>query len=101
MENILDSPLLCPHFPQFHFRPREARIHAKVVQNPKEDLNKVKGVHSAEKLAYKGAILNSIVGGGIRAGQISRYSRILGTHHANIKRAAMRCEFAVQEGSSL
>jgi hypothetical protein len=72
-----------------------------VVQNLKEDLNEVKGVHSVEELAYKGAILNSVVGGGITAGQISRYSRILGTHHANIKRAAMRREFAVQEGSSL
>jgi hypothetical protein len=72
-----------------------------VVQNLKEDLNEVKGVHSVEELAYKGAILNSVVGGGIRTGQISRYSRILGTYHANIKRAAMRRESTVQEGSSL
>jgi hypothetical protein len=101
MENILDSPLLRLHFPQFHFRPQEARIYARVVQNLKEDLNEVKGVHSAEELAYKGAILNSVVGGGIRVGQISRYSRILGTHHANIRRVVMRRESAVQEGSSL
>jgi hypothetical protein len=91
MENILDSPLLRPHFPQFHFRPQEAQIYARVVQNLKEDLNKVKGVHSAEELAYKGAILNSVIGGGIRAGQVSRYSRILGTHHVNIRRVAYIC----------
>jgi hypothetical protein len=101
IENILDSPLLCPHFPQFHFRPQEAQIYARMVQNLKEDLNEVKGVHSAEELAYKGAILNSVVGGRIKVGQISRYSRILGTHHANIRRAAMRRESTVQEGSSL
>jgi hypothetical protein len=101
MENILDSPLLRPHFPQFHFRPQEARIYARVVQNLKEDLNEVKGVYSEEELAYNGAILNSVVEGRIRAGQISRYSRILGTHHANIRRAAMRRESTIQEGSSL
>ena len=72
-----------------------------MVQNLKEDLNEVKGVYLAEELAYKETILNSVVGRGIRAGQISRCLRILGTHDTNIRRAAMRRESTVQERSSL
>jgi len=49
--------------PEFH--PQEAKICANVIDNVGGDLQHVKGVQSAEQLAYKaGAILNTVVGPG-------------------------------------
>jgi hypothetical protein len=65
LENLFDDPLVYSHLPDFYFRPREARIYAKVVNNVKRELSDVKGVQCAEKLAYRGELLNCFVGDGI------------------------------------
>ena len=51
MEQIFDHDLIHPNLPHFYFKPKEAKIHARVVYNLREELQHVKGVHLAEKLA--------------------------------------------------
>jgi hypothetical protein len=52
LENLFDDPLVYPHLPDYYFKPCEANIYAQVVNNVKKELSDVKGVQSAEKLAY-------------------------------------------------
>jgi hypothetical protein len=65
MERILGSPLVYPHLPGYYLRPVEAKLNAQLLQNLREELSQVKGVQSSEMLAYKSALLNVVVGGGI------------------------------------
>ena len=77
MEHVLGNSLVFPHFLDYYLKPSDARIQAKLVCNLKSELQQVKGVHSVEKLAYKGALLNAIVAFGIDNRQASLYSWIL------------------------
>jgi hypothetical protein len=101
LENLFDDPLVYPHLPNFYFRPCEARIYTKVVNNVKRELSNVKGVQSAKKLAYRGALLNCVVGDGIGQGMVSGYSRVLSTNRRNLKQAAERRSTAISEGASM
>lgn len=76
MESLLNDPHVYMHLPKYYLRLTKAKIYAKVVKNLKIELYKVKGVQSAEMLAYNGALLNMIVTTGIESGQTSGYSRI-------------------------
>ena len=76
LEFLFDHCLIRPHMPEFYFRPEDARICAKVVSNVRVGLDEVKGVQSAEKLAYRGALLNCVVGDGLNKREICGYARI-------------------------
>ena len=59
-----------------------------VIGNVPEKLDHVKSVHFVEKLAYKFALLNCVVGTGTSTRQVSTYSQFLGTHPLNLKKAS-------------
>jgi hypothetical protein len=101
LEYLFDDPLVYPHLPDYYFRPREAKIYAQVVNNVKKELSDVKGVQSAEKLAYRGALLNCVVGDNIGQGMVSGYSRVLSTNQRNLRRAAERRSTAISKGASM
>jgi hypothetical protein len=59
----------------------------------------VKDVHLAKKLAYKGTLLNTVVGEGIPLGQLSVYSRMLSTNPKNLTQASLRRQSLELEGT--
>jgi hypothetical protein len=61
----------------------------------------VKGVQSSEMLAYKSALFNVVVGGGIGTGQTMRYSRLLQTNPSNIRKASQRRQSLQSSGASV
>jgi hypothetical protein len=101
LESFLDYSLIHPHLPSYYFRLQDHKICAAVIGNICEELDQVKSVHFAEKLAYKSALLNCVVGAGISTGQVSTYSRFLSTHPLNLKKASQRRVVVVEEGGSL
>jgi hypothetical protein len=68
MERMLGHEFVFMHLPEYYWWPQEAKACAQIITNLRSELRDVKDVHSAEKLAYKGALLNAVVGGGIPLG---------------------------------
>ena len=80
LESFLDNLFIHMYLPSNYFRPQDQKICEAIIRNVHEELDQVKSIHSAEKLAYKSVLLNCVVGAGISIGQVSTYSRFLGIH---------------------
>jgi hypothetical protein len=101
IERLLENSLVHPHLPDYYRKPKDAKIMTNIVGSLRSHLQQVKGVHSSEKLAYKGALLSAIVGDGIQSRQTSGYSRVLQTHPRNLRNAVERRLNLQTSGSSL
>ena len=101
MERVLGHKLVFIHLPEYYWRPQEAKAYAQIITNLRFELRDVKDVHSAEKLAYKGALLNAVVGGGIPLGQLSVCSRMLSTNPKNLTQASLRRQSLESKGTSV
>jgi hypothetical protein len=66
MEVFLGSDEVQQHMPDYYPPPKDARIHLQVVRSLRDCLDIVKGAHSSEMLAYKGALLDAVVMGDLR-----------------------------------
>jgi hypothetical protein len=76
------------HLPYFYLLLAEAKVQHSLVQSLKNELQEVKGVHSKEKLTYKGTLLHVVVNKevvGVRA-----LVRVLNTNLMNISYVVQR-----------
>lgn len=101
MESLLENSVVHPNLPDNYRKPKDAKIMTNIVGSIRSQLQQVKGVHSSEKLAYKGALLSAIVGDGIQSRQTSGYSRVLQTHPRNLRNAVERHRSLRNGGGSL
>jgi hypothetical protein len=90
-----------PHLPDYYRKPKDAKIMTNIVGSLRSHLQQVKGVHSSEKLAYKGALLSAIVGDGIQSRQTTGYSRVLQIQLRNLRNAVERRLSLQTSGASL
>ena len=101
MEQLLGNPLVSSHLPDYYLRSKEAKIYAHLIMNLRAELQEVKGVHSLQKIAYKGTLLNAVVKDGIDNRLASGYSRILNTNPHNLRNAVQRQSGFLSLGASL
>jgi hypothetical protein len=101
IERLLGNCLVSPHLPDYYLRPKEAKIYARLITNLRAELQEVKGVHSSQELAYKGALLNAVVRDGIDNKVASGYSWILNTNPHNLQNAVQCRSGLLSTGASL
>jgi hypothetical protein len=61
VEKLMGNNMMKPHLPYFYLPRVEAKVQHSLVQNLKNELQEVKGIHSKEKLTYKCILLHVVV----------------------------------------
>jgi hypothetical protein len=100
MESFLENPLVQPHLPPYYLLSTEVRAQMLIISNLQRQLELVKGVHSTEKLQYRGVILDAAVSGNLEGHNVAVF-RLLGTKASNIKMALERRTVLHSEGLSV
>lgn len=88
VEGFLEDDRIAPFLPDYYPRPGDAKVQFEFLKNYRQELDAVKGAHSADMLARKAALLDAAVSTTVTS--TIALSRILRVHPSNLRVAIER-----------
>jgi hypothetical protein len=103
IEKFLGHPCIKLSLPSYYLSPKEAAAQQLLIEGLRLDLAGVKGIHSQEKLAWKGILMSAAVRKSVEdfaEGQGRAIARVLNTNPMNVYDAMKRRRLGAEGSSS-
>jgi hypothetical protein len=98
MEKLMGNNIVKPHLPFFYLPPTKAKVQHSFIQSLRNQFQEIKGIHSKEKLTYKGMLMHVIVNKEVVG--VKALIRIFNTNRMNISYVVQKRRMTKLTGSS-